>query len=67
MKMIGLSNSLRRKTLPNSLSSSFGELDKATITEIITSLGHPETIRGEKLTIQEFVALSDRLYDEINK
>jgi len=57
----------RRKTLPNSLSASFSELDKATLTGIVTSLGHSENIRGEKLTIEEFVALSDRLFEEINK
>ncbi len=55
----------RRKTLSNSLSSGFSELDKATITEIITSCGHSENIRGEKLTIEDFVELSDKLYLKI--
>lgn len=55
----------RRKTLSNSLSSGFSELDKATITEIITSCGHSENIRGEKLTIEDFVTLSDKLYLKI--
>ena len=59
----------RRKTLPNSLAASFSEIDKATLTEIVTSCGHPENIRGEKLTIEEFVELSDKLleYIENNK
>ena len=56
----------RRKTLPNSLTSAFPELDKTRLTEIVTSLSHPESIRGEKLTIEDFVALSDKLYDEIH-
>ena len=55
----------RRKTLPNSLAASFGELDKATLTEIVKSCGHSENIRGEKLTIEEFVELSDKLLEAI--
>lgn len=57
----------RRKTLPNSLASAFSELDKTRITEIIKECSHPETIRGEKLTIDDFVTLSDKLYDETHK
>lgn len=56
----------RRKTLPNSLASGFSELSKEELTEIVTSLGHPENIRGEKLTIEDFVSLSDRLYDRLS-
>ena len=55
----------RRKTLPNSLSAAFSQLDKATLTEIVTSCGHSENIRGEKLTIEEFVELSDKLYEAL--
>jgi 16S rRNA (adenine1518-N6/adenine1519-N6)-dimethyltransferase len=57
----------RRKTLPNTLCAAFPELDKAKITEIVTSCGHPENIRGEKHTIEDFVVLSDKLYDAINR
>ena len=57
----------RRKTLPNALSAVFSELSKEEITDIITSLGHPATIRGEKLTVSDFSALSDALYVKINK
>ncbi len=52
----------RRKTLPNALSSAFGELSKERITEAITSLGHSADIRGEKLNVEQFVRLSDALY-----
>ena len=55
----------RRKTLPNSLSSVFGELTKDEITEIVTACGHDTNIRGEKLTIEEFTTLSNALYDKI--
>ena len=57
----------RRKTLPNALSSVFGELSKEEITEIISLCGHDVNIRGEKLGVSEFTALSDMLYQAINK
>ncbi len=55
----------RRKTLPNALSASFGELTKDEITEAIVSCGHKPDIRGERLGVPEFVALSDKLYELI--
>ena len=53
----------RRKTLPNALSASFGELSKDEITEAIVSCGHRPDIRGEKLNVSEFSALSDKLFE----
>ena len=53
----------RRKTLPNALSASFGELSKEEITEAIVSCGHRPDIRGEKLNVSEFSALSDKLFE----
>ena len=55
----------RRKTLPNSLSSVFSELSKDELTAAITECGHDPNIRGEKLSVSEFVALSDKLYELI--
>ena len=55
----------RRKTLPNALSAAFGELTKDEITEAIVSCGYKPDIRGEKLSIAEFVALSDKLCEYI--
>ena len=55
----------RRKTLPNALSASFSELDKDEITQAIVDCGHKPDIRGEKLSIEQFVALSDKLYEII--
>ncbi len=55
----------RRKTLPNSLSAVFGELTKEELTDAVVRCGHPENIRGEKLTIEQFTALSDTLYEMI--
>ena len=54
----------RRKTLPNSLSSVFGEIPKSEITEIIESCGLDVNIRGERLTMNDICALSDALYEK---
>lgn len=56
----------RRKTLPNALSASFGELTKNEITEAILQCGHKPDIRGEKLDVSQFVTLSDKLFELIN-
>ena len=57
----------RRKTLPNALSSAFGELSKEQITDAIISCGHSADVRGEKLTVEQFTALSDKLYELIEE
>ena len=57
----------RRKTLPNALSAVFSEISKEDITDIIISCGHAPTIRGEKLSVEEFAMLSDALYKKINE
>ena len=54
----------RRKTLSNALSAGLGtSLSKEQLTDIITSLGHRPDIRGERLSIADFVALSDAIAD----
>lgn len=55
----------RRKTLPNSLQTGFPEISKERLTEIIISCGHKPDIRGEKLTVEDFCALSDSIYKEL--
>ncbi len=57
----------RRKTLPNALSAVFGELSKDEITEQIVACGHRPDIRGEKLSIEEFVTLADGLWRKIQE
>ena len=57
----------RRKTLPNSLSTGFPEISKERLTEIIVSCGHKPDIRGEKLTVEDFCNLSNKIYEEMNK
>ena len=56
----------RRKTLVNALSSSFTQIPKERLTEMLESLGLRADIRGEKLGIEQFVALSDIINDELN-
>ena len=55
----------RRKTLPNALAAGFGELTRPTITEAVIAAGLDANIRGERLTMPEFVALSDKLTELI--
>lgn len=55
----------RRKTLPNALSACFSELEKDEITNAIVECGHNSDIRGEKLSIEQFVTLADKLYELI--
>ena len=51
----------RRKTLLNSLSSYFGNISKDKLGKVILSLGFGESIRGEKLDIEDFCKLADKL------
>ncbi len=55
----------RRKTLANALSTGFPELTRDELTEIITSCGHRADIRGERLDIAEFTALSDTILERL--
>ena len=53
---------MRRKTLENNLKTSFN-LSSETIQDILSRLNLPPQVRGEKLTTEDFVKLSN----EINK
>ncbi len=55
----------RRKTLVNSLSSEFSELNKEELTEAVVSASFAPDIRGEKLGITEFALIADTVYDKI--
>lgn len=57
----------RRKTLPNALSAGFPELSKQQLTDIVEGLGHRADIRGERLDVAQFVALSDAIYDHLHE
>ena len=51
----------RRKTLANSLMTGFSALSKDELIEIITQCGHRPDIRGERLSTEDFVTLSNAL------
>ena len=55
---------MRRKTLVNALSAKLPQYSKEAITDVIVSIGHPETVRGERLSTEDFVKLSNRLSQE---
>ena len=52
----------RRKTLANALSSAFGgEPDKDLLRRAILACGLPETVRGERLTFEDFARLAENI------
>ena len=57
----------RRKTLANALSTGFPELSREEIVSVIANCGHEPTIRGERLDIAQFTALSDAIYELLKK
>jgi len=56
---------MRRKTLTNAISAKY-PVDKATLGEVLTSLGFSPSVRGERLSTADFAALADALYPIIN-
>lgn len=52
----------RRKTLINSLSGEFRELSKDKLLECIEQAGFEGSVRGEKISIEGFVAIADAIY-----
>ncbi len=66
-KIIRASFNQRRKTLANGLSNSPEiQLSKEIITRSIEKLGRGAAIRGEALTLEEFAALSNIIYEELH-
>ena len=51
----------RRKTLPNALCVGFPDMTKETAANLVTSVGLPSDIRGEKLSVRQFIALSNAI------
>ncbi len=51
----------RRKTLVNALATGFPDIPKATLQDAIESVGLPTDVRGERLSVEQFVNLSDRI------
>ncbi len=57
---------MRRKTLLNALRAKIS-LDRDTLSEVISSLGYGDSVRGERLSVADFVALSDKIYELYQK
>ena len=61
-RVVNAGFALRRKTLVNSLMTAFGDrLTKERVTACVTACGLDAGIRGEKLGLAEFAALSEEL------
>ena len=61
-RTINAAFALRRKTLVNSLAAGFGStLSKEQLAQAIAACGLPPTVRGEKLSLEDFAALSREL------
>ena len=52
---------MRRKTLVNAINAKFPHIDKGRTAECLVSLGFTETVRGERLSTEDFVNLSNLL------
>jgi len=63
-KVVKASFSKRRKTLRNSLSGPILQIDAATAARELIAAGIDPIRRAETLTVEEFVNLSNRLYEE---
>ena len=55
---------MRRKTLVNAISAKLPGFNKEKVAKSLVSLGFTETVRGEKLSTEDFVKLSDLLCSE---
>ena len=56
----------RRKTLLNTLCNQGGfDISKEEMTDIIRSAGLDEKIRGEAMSIEQFAALTEKIYEKI--
>ena len=52
---------MRRKTLVNAISAKLGRFTKDAVAEAIKAIGQPETVRGERLSTEDFVKLANEL------
>ncbi len=57
----------RRKTLPNALSAVFSDIPKDELTNMIVDCSLSPTIRGERLTVEDFARLSDKIFESTSK
>lgn len=65
-KVIKTAFEQRRKTLVNALSFGFPAISKEKIADIIAECGHRPDIRGEKLDVDMFIDLADKIHGVLN-
>jgi len=66
-KVVRAAFALRRKTLVNSLASVYGgQLGKEEIAGIVEGCGLAATVRGERLTLEDFAALANALQEKLH-
>ena len=56
-KLVRAAFSMRRKTLVNNLAASFG-IPKQQATDLVTACGFPADVRGERLSLDDFIRLA---------
>ena len=56
---------MRRKTLVNAISAKHPQFSKELLAEAIVAIGKEEAVRGERLSTEDFVLLSDRLSETL--
>ena len=56
-KLVRAAFAMRRKTLANNLAASFG-IPKQQATDLVTACGFPADVRGERLSLDDFIRLS---------
>ena len=61
--LIKASFEMRRKTLVNAISAKLSHIKKERITDALESMNLPVTIRGERLSTEDFVNLSNYLFE----
>ncbi len=52
---------MRRKTLTNAISAKLPHIEKDAVAVALSKLGHPENVRGERLSTEDFANLSNML------
>lgn len=57
----------RRKTLVNSLMTEFPELGREALAEAVAGIGLDLSVRGERLSLEDFARLADALYERVNR
>ena len=45
----------------NAVSAKLAHIEKGRLAEALVSLGHPENVRGERLSVEDFAKLSNLL------